>query len=190
MSRLPYIDMAKGLGILTVLWGHSGIELLHYVIYMFHMPLFIFCSGFCHKDRPIKEAVVKKVRSLLPVYLIFLTICLLGDVVITRPTSVADTLALVGKRSGGPLWFIPCLFLSYIFFLIIQHILYKTCPKRSGLREFGIGVACLLLSAIGFCCSMYGVKLWFWIDSALSMMVFYYAGRAVKPLIVRIKWGG
>ena len=42
------VDIAKGLGIFLVVWGHClhNNNVLHDVIYLFHMPLFFFLSGF------------------------------------------------------------------------------------------------------------------------------------------------
>lgn len=41
-NRNLLVDVAKGIGIVLVVLGHSGIEFGHYLIYMFHMPLFFF----------------------------------------------------------------------------------------------------------------------------------------------------
>lgn len=49
-KHLPWIDACKGIGILLVVLGHvtdSG-GLLNRSIYLFHMPLFFFLSGYLH----------------------------------------------------------------------------------------------------------------------------------------------
>lgn len=57
--RLAWVDIAKGLGITLVVWGHvfpgliasgltssaPGLQVVEYAIYTFHMPLFFFLSG-------------------------------------------------------------------------------------------------------------------------------------------------
>jgi fucose 4-O-acetylase-like acetyltransferase len=44
--RLHYIDIAKGIGIILVVVGHTSTPLyLHNIIYQFHMPLFFILSG-------------------------------------------------------------------------------------------------------------------------------------------------
>lgn len=51
-SRSPYWDTLKGLLILLVILGHCGTALsdgLLSVIYSFHMPLFVFISGYFSK---------------------------------------------------------------------------------------------------------------------------------------------
>lgn len=45
------ITLAKAIGIILMVIGHSGCYVrLHNFIYMFHMPLFFFVSGFCFKE--------------------------------------------------------------------------------------------------------------------------------------------
>lgn len=45
-NRLEFIDIAKALGMFTIIWGH----IIHYgwsnqIVYAFHIPLFFFMSG-------------------------------------------------------------------------------------------------------------------------------------------------
>jgi len=48
--RYDYIDIAKGLGILMVVWAHIMITgWTHQFIYAFHMPLFFLLSGMLFK---------------------------------------------------------------------------------------------------------------------------------------------
>lgn len=47
MNRIVYFDIAKGIGILAVLVGHSQVSsALNDLIYSFHMPLFFIVSGY------------------------------------------------------------------------------------------------------------------------------------------------
>lgn len=44
------VTIAKGIGIILMVIGHSGLDgYPTRLIYMFHMPLFFFLSGFCFK---------------------------------------------------------------------------------------------------------------------------------------------
>lgn len=46
------ITVAKAIGIICVVVGHSGCpEYIRNLIYLFHMPLFFFISGYCFKDK-------------------------------------------------------------------------------------------------------------------------------------------
>lgn len=54
-DRDSSIDLLKGLGIVAVILGHLEIPmLLRSFIYMFHMPLFFFLSGYLRKEKSYK----------------------------------------------------------------------------------------------------------------------------------------
>lgn len=51
MNKNNYISIAKGIGIALMVIGHCGApSTIIKLIYLFHMPLFFFCSGFFAKD--------------------------------------------------------------------------------------------------------------------------------------------
>ena len=51
-----YITIAKAIGIILMVIGHSGCpQILLRSIYLFHMPLFFFCSGIFYKEVSNKE---------------------------------------------------------------------------------------------------------------------------------------
>ncbi|MBE3584443.1 MAG: acyltransferase family protein [Limnochordaceae bacterium] len=45
-TRELWIDIAKGVGILAVIVGHSGVDAISHYLYWFHMPLFFAISGY------------------------------------------------------------------------------------------------------------------------------------------------
>ena len=56
-ERITWIDRARGIGILLVIFEHCCCALLNFAedprarfICTFHMPLFFFISGFCHNN--------------------------------------------------------------------------------------------------------------------------------------------
>lgn len=53
-----YVTIVKALGIILMVIGHSGSpRLMFNVIYLFHMPLFFFCSGIFYREMLSKESV-------------------------------------------------------------------------------------------------------------------------------------
>lgn len=73
-SKDNYISVAKAIGIILMVIGHSGCpKLLRDFIYTFHMPLFFLCSGYFFKEivslYKLKGFFLKKLRGLYLPYL-------------------------------------------------------------------------------------------------------------------------
>ena len=69
-KRINYTDIAKGIGIILVIFGHTlrGVPGLVNFIYSFHVPLFFVISGFFYspsKNDNTKLFILKKVKTLL-----------------------------------------------------------------------------------------------------------------------------
>lgn len=64
-NRIGYIDIAKGIGILLVVIGHSMLNGSYpfRVIYAFHMPLFFFLAGFCYDSTKYSFGLLLKRRG-------------------------------------------------------------------------------------------------------------------------------
>ena len=45
-SRIEYFDIAKGMGILSIILGHMGVEGVDRIVFTFHVPLFFLISGY------------------------------------------------------------------------------------------------------------------------------------------------
>lgn len=68
-ERLTEVDIARGIGIVLVVIGHCIPDVLRIkqLIYLFHMPLFFFLSGYCFRgqtEEPILHYILRKVKSL------------------------------------------------------------------------------------------------------------------------------
>lgn len=69
MSRNCIFDIAKGIGIMTVVFGHAVCPLTKF-FYLFHMPLFFILSGYFFKAKyysnisELKQFFIKKLKSL------------------------------------------------------------------------------------------------------------------------------
>lgn len=69
--RLPYMDIAKGVGILCVIVGHMGNKMLNQIIFSFHMPLFFVIGGyFLSEKQSAADIFVKRLKQLLKPYII------------------------------------------------------------------------------------------------------------------------
>lgn len=78
MQRDKSVDIAKGIGIILVVWGHTfGCCPIFNWIHLFHMPLFFLLSGcFINPNESYRVFFYKKWRTLLVPFISFYLICL------------------------------------------------------------------------------------------------------------------
>ncbi|MCI1030805.1 acyltransferase family protein [Raoultella terrigena] len=69
-----WVDTAKGIGILLVIAGHTIGGNISKIIYLFHMPLFFFLSGYLYTIKPEFTFFKNRVQKLLIPYVIYLFI--------------------------------------------------------------------------------------------------------------------
>jgi fucose 4-O-acetylase-like acetyltransferase len=63
-KRLYFLDIARGLGIIAVVMGHS-LSPLKSFLYLFHVPLFFFISGYLYNtNNSILQTLKKRIKSL------------------------------------------------------------------------------------------------------------------------------
>ena len=147
-KRISYIDMAKGIGILLVLIGHSEFPSTNLITWIssFHMPLFFILSGmlFSHTNifqKEWKVFVQKKAKSILIPYVAFSILSILASAILDFSsfpeylwTSLLQTISLYGI---SVLWFLPTLFISEIAFFFIKQ---RTSPKTAVFVNLVVGV--------------------------------------------------
>lgn len=124
-DRIEWVDVAKGIGILLVIAGHSFQLSWSAPIYAFHMPLFFFLSGlFVRSAYDLSfYSYAKKVakRLLVPwgvMLLISLFVCLIVPAWRTQLTVgglIRDLYsANTNTFQNSSLWFLPCLFFALL----------------------------------------------------------------------------
>ncbi len=129
--RIHYIDMAKGIGILLVVFGHSAFPTaeMNRWISSFHMPLFFLLSGILLShtgahEKPLGATIRKKARTILIPYLCFSIFSILFSAILDRvtfaaylPNALLQTVVFYGI---SVLWFLPSLFFGETIFLFIR----------------------------------------------------------------------
>ena len=164
--RLAALDIARMVCIILVVIGHYDPSNApsHYsnmlgVIYTFHMPVFLFISGYIYiitrKEEPFNAFITKKIKRLAIPYLvtsaIVITIKLLtqGSAQVDHPVTAMSYLKMFYLPEAGYfLWFIWTLSLSFIivfFFKTKQArlMLFITSLIISFLPSCGIDIFCL-----------------------------------------------
>lgn len=130
--RIEYLDIAKAICIVLVVIGHfnpstapEGWFTAVNVIYTFHMPLFMFVSGFLfsktYRPQPYLEFVSRKFKHLMvpylltSVFIIGIKLTMQGILPVKNTAQVQDFLTMLYRPSAAVhLWFIWALMLLYL----------------------------------------------------------------------------
>lgn len=148
-DRLVSIDIARGIGILLVVLGHTLAEANYHVqnstvfffgrlIYSFHMPLFFFLSGmFFKSDMRFLDVLKRRFDSILKPYLFTLFLVYFASVFFDKTLGLGTALNRIAKALYGnsyylelywsQLWFLPTLFAVSIFAFVFYAI-FKRFP--------------------------------------------------------------
>ncbi len=68
-QRLQFIDIARGIAMISIIIGHLGEPAINRVVFTFHVPVFFFITGYFLSDKKsIKDFIKNKARTLLVPY--------------------------------------------------------------------------------------------------------------------------
>ena len=71
-KRLDWLDVAKGFGILLVIFAHTDNSMFRSLIYTFHVPLFFFLSGYVFSNKyDFKTFLIKKIKAIVVPYFLY-----------------------------------------------------------------------------------------------------------------------
>ena len=128
-KRIEWVDTAKGIGIILVMFGHNYLDWKFvFWFYAFHMALFFFLSGYTfHFSEDFKSFVQKRVRGLLIPYVFFAVVISLytwlSAVTHNNTFSLGKAfVAYIIQTRYTHLWFLPCLFLAEIGTWVVYYI--------------------------------------------------------------------
>ena len=108
MQREQWIDVFRGIGIVLVVWGHVYGGYSFDLIFLFHMPLFFFISGYLF--RPVDDIAAfarrKAIQLLIPyaVFLLAIHIPLAIDLFANKPHDKAAVLDFAGDMLLVEAW--------------------------------------------------------------------------------------
>lgn len=144
------ISIAKGIGIILMVVGHSGCPpFLRDYIYMFHMPLFFIISGYCFKNKYLSDFKTFANKRIIGLYFPFVKygvlFVLLHNLfyrigvfnadygsgiaseffnIKTIGTHIAQIFLLINhEQLISPVWFISALFVGYFLFYFTKRFL-------------------------------------------------------------------
>lgn len=199
--RIAWIDFAKGLVMLTVIFGHAIVynhekffTAALIVVYEFHMPFFFITAGYLlnlskwggsKNFMPFTTKLFK--RLLVPYYIAeilwypiwFFAGHVMGHAAYIRNENLSPVDALLGIFVGNgnllalvPLWFLPALFFSELIFLKLYNSFF-----RIGTEIFALII--VTVSYVGFLTGRI-VSLPLSLDVALTVQVFLLAGILIR----------
>lgn len=171
-QRIQWIDVAKGICMLCVIIGHSGISSIKTIVFSFHLTVFFILSGYTLKNDLSVESLAKRFRSLMVPYFVTCMAVTAMDVanqmLLNKVTAVKAISEVVGmdlirsfmasgsvKTFGtvdigtriGAVWFLPALF----FAALIAQVMIKyvdRAEKRYMILFFPVLLNCYLAKFI------------------------------------------
>lgn len=204
-NRIHWIDVARALAILLIVFGHiighcDKLGLVLYYIQAFHVPIFFVISVFLFKTKEkqkYKGFVWQKFKRIMVPYFVFGLLFLvpyfiLGssvseDLNINNELSIGKSLLGIIYGNGhdqllkqnSALWFLPCLFIMYQIFYFIDY-LKKKIKKNSSAQEYIIFLLLAVLGVTNY--SIPHVRLPWGIDIAISLSVFFELGSIIRNI--------
>lgn len=209
-----FVNIARALTITLVVSGHMGgiFDLLGipyqggeiFPAYSFHMPVFIFFSGYFFKlnsSNKTKDFLVSKFNKLLIPYFIanifygILTSFLKNADIFTNCKDLSIfTLFIEPWLSGyqfnlnGPAWFVLFLFLTQLLYFIIKKVVYNDKEDLDKKIEFVLLIVFILIGFLSTFLSTLGfVKrntLYWMILRVLFGIQFYHLGYIYKNFLI------
>ena len=207
LGRLDWVDVAKGLGIVLMFYGHylqrgidvhnaSAVDQLR-LIYSFHMPMFFVAAGFFFHptDRVLNRTRQLALRRLVPV--VFFSALLLPiwlQAEIRHHLPLWHDMESIGAdyAEGFPdldwvTWFLVCLFVCECLAAVFIHKAFRVRTL------IGIGFTCLAVGLI-FCAHsetpnqgvLYTIGRTWFISEALVALGFFAIGYALFPYLQTI----
>lgn len=138
-KRINYIDIAKGIGIIFVILGHSDFNHLHLfrflsgISWTFHMPLFFIVSGLCFRKKG-KEIIYNLLKRLVVPFYFTIFLFIVFYLVLGHFNESMDWIwgGLYGSglsyytpfyiKGVGIIWFLLALFWAKIILNYIIHL--------------------------------------------------------------------
>jgi len=184
-QRIIWIDIARGIAILLMLWGHNSHDYFTHGLYSFHMPLFVFLSGFVFSQKKsIYDCIQNSAKRLYLPYICYFAIDFIlnwlyelffysNHPVIPHfwRNSYEIFLPMYGTGTVHGLWFLIAL--AWIILLSQTLLSAKIKPSHFVYICGGISAASIILSHVTPTAP-------FFINQSLMLAVFFALGYLYK----------
>ena len=193
-NRNLFWDIVKCLGIICIILGHScGNTKVIAFVYLFHIPLFFFVSGYLFNPEKWKgrlpEFIGSRIASVWPRYVIygllfvllhnaFVNAGALNDVLYNHTAMLQNFLnyamLVTGDSLSGALWFIPVWLIAMFIFALIVEI------SRGKYKELITGVLSLGCAVLGLTLYKREAGIYYHAQTSFIAVGFMYMGYALK----------
>lgn len=189
-KRKKYLDIAKGIGIILVVWAHASGPGSRY-INLFHMPMFFFISGLLFNERnSCEQFIANKIKSLYIPFLTWNLIFYLIEYSLSRNIEnkefnldsflnvVFQIEAGVNKSSFlGATWFLAALFWISIIYKCIYVFLNKYI-KYTATCIVGISLISTIVAI--------NITIPYFLSRTIICSLFYSSGFLLKQFMENI----
>lgn len=183
-KRIEFIDLAKGVCIFLVFYGHSNMALYFDIpiLQSLRMPLYFFLSGLFFKSYGSLSNLIRKKFNKLIVPFFFFSILAIPLIFIQyHGFPIERLLAPLTDPRGGyniVVWFLLCLFWCNIFFGLIYQLSSKMIFQA---------ISVLIIGFTGCVLEQYKITLPLHITQSLMALPFFFAGYLTKhtPLLYK-----
>lgn len=184
-NRIDYLDIAKGIGIILVVWAHARGPFMSYM-YQMHMPFFFLISGFLYNESSsVKEYFFKKLKSFYIPFafwnILIFTVKSIGhgtsaSYILKTVIEIALTLSKDGQFFGAT-WFLGSLFVISVLYKIIDSTM-----KESGYKD------CLVFAVFSvFALISFQITFPYMISRTFICGMFFAAGAFAKKHLKEIR---
>lgn len=193
VNRKRYLDIARGLAILMVVFYHiTTNRFITSWFGLFQLYIFFFISGYLFRDCELGEYISRKMKSVVLPYLLWGGITLLYYILIEyrfRDIQITLVEGIIGLFTGQqklldfntPLWFVPCfIVVSLSYFLINKFAVFVSGKLK---MNFSYILTGFLIAAIYCVFTMCEIKTeLFSIYKVPTFLVAYFIGGGALEL--------
>lgn len=211
-DRLLFWDILKGIGIISIVFGHSqNLGILIRVVYYYHLAVFFFVSGYFYNeerygDKPF-DFFGRRLKNMWTPYVCYgVAFAVFHNFMVRRRmfegsiygireflTSVVQTFLMTCTESpAGAMWFVPVMLATGALFAFLIWLCRSFLPQKA--RLWAMAGLCAAAGAAG--AAFFHKQLFFphYLQIAVLMIPVYFTGYLLKKKRIAVqkyvKWYG
>lgn len=185
-KRDIFFDIAKGVGIISVVLGHCWPFAMKFV-YSYHLLLFFFITGYFYDKKKYEKDpvgnIVNKLKNNYPKYFLYSFLFLISHNILSNlnmisavPYSKGEfvknafnlTLLVPSETLAGALWFVPVMIYAISIFGVFVYIGSKFKNKLKSLLF--VGFCCFISGIFGLLINAKGIYMFLHIQTSILIL--------------------